>query len=226
MTPRIRFGSLRVACGLQASVLLAAPLVAQEVVSPRGAPTIDASRILLTTCKPLVVVVPGQRMGCDAMRIRCDPAPCRVSSRLEPAEVRWTSSDVSVATVDAGQVRAMAPGRSRIDVATDSARGTTIVTVVPEIGALRFERPEYMLDVGDTVSIFAWVYDANDKPVARLSFAYFDLKGPGAPIIKPPRQDPLPEEPLEVVGLLPGRMVLTAHAAQFTDSTVVVVRQR
>ena len=82
--------------------------------------------------------------------------------------VAWTTSDASVAAVDAaGQVTAAANGSATITAAAGSVSGTAVVTVAQAVRAVAVWPTEHTLAaIGDTVRLVAEATDANGHVVA------------------------------------------------------------
>ena len=87
------------------------------------------------------------------------------------AAVAWTSSDASVAAVDAsGQVTAVANGSATITAMSASASGTAAVTVAQAVSAIAVSpAADTLLAFGDTLRITAEATDANGHAVAAAS---------------------------------------------------------
>ena len=90
------------------------------------------------------------------------------------AAVRWTSSDASVAVVDAsGQVTAAANGAATITARASSASGTARVTVAQQANSVTVSPAVVKLTaLADTVRLSAEARDANGHPLARPGFEW------------------------------------------------------
>ena len=84
--------------------------------------------------------------------------------------VAWSTSDASVATVDAsGLVMAAANGSATITAAAGSASGTAGVTVAQRVATVAVTPPADTLVLGDTVRFAAEATDANGHGVAGVT---------------------------------------------------------
>ena len=94
--------------------------------------------------------------------------------------VSWTSSDASVATVDAsGLVTAAGNGTATITATAGSVSGTATVTVAQEVGAVAVTpAADTLVAFGDTVRLSAEALDANGHAVegAELGWASSDTQ--------------------------------------------------
>ncbi len=90
------------------------------------------------------------------------------------ATVAWTTSDASVASVDAsGLVTAAANGSARITAAAGSASGAAAVTVAQVATAVAVSpAADTLVAFGDTVRLVAEATDANGHAVAGLEFSW------------------------------------------------------
>ena len=88
--------------------------------------------------------------------------------------VSWTSSDTSVATVDAsGLVTAAGNGTATITAAAGSVSGTAAVTVSQEVGAVTVTpAADTLVAFGDTVQLSAEAFDANGHWVEGAEFSW------------------------------------------------------
>ena len=88
--------------------------------------------------------------------------------------VTWTSSDRSVAAVDAfGLVTAAANGTATVTATSGSASGTAAVTVAQEVNAVMVEpATDTLVAFGDTVRLVAQAADANGHAVEDAEFAW------------------------------------------------------
>ena len=87
--------------------------------------------------------------------------------------VSWTSSDASVATVDAaGLVTAAGNGTATIAATAGSVSGTAAVTVAQEVGAVAVTPAADTLVMGDVVRLMAEAADANGHAVAVAEFSW------------------------------------------------------
>ena len=90
------------------------------------------------------------------------------------AVVAWSSSDVSVAVVDGGLVRAVGNGTATVTAASGQASGSAEVAVEQEASAVEITptAAAALAAVGDTVRLAATAVDANGHPVAGAVFAW------------------------------------------------------
>ena len=89
------------------------------------------------------------------------------------ATVAWTSSDASVATVDAtGLVTAVANGTATVTATAGSASGTVAVTVMQSVGSVVVSPTEGTMAVGDTLRLTAEAFDANGHEVDGAVFTW------------------------------------------------------
>ena len=92
---------------------------------------------------------------------------------MPAAAVTWSTSDRSVAAVDAsGLVTAAGNGTATITAASGSASGTAAVTVAQAAASVSVSPPADTLVVGDTVRLSAVAADARGHPVAVAGFAW------------------------------------------------------
>ena len=89
------------------------------------------------------------------------------------ATVAWTTSDASVAAVDAsGLVTAAANGSATITATAGSVSGTAAVTVAQAVSAVAVSPPAATVAAGDTVRLSTEAQDANGHSVAGAAFAW------------------------------------------------------
>ena len=91
------------------------------------------------------------------------------------AEFSWSSSDESVATVDAeGLVTGVAEGTATITATTDGVSGSAEISVfVPDVPvSVRVSPSSGSVTVGGTLSLSAQAYDANGRVVAGAQFSW------------------------------------------------------
>ena len=93
---------------------------------------------------------------------------------MSGAAVAWTSSDASVAAVDAaGQVTAAANGSATITATAGSVSGTAAVTVAQVVSAVTVTpAADTLVAFGDTVRLMAEAADANGHAVADSGFQW------------------------------------------------------
>ena len=92
---------------------------------------------------------------------------------MPAAAVTWSTSDRSVAAVDAsGLVTAAGNGTATITAAAGSASGTAMVTVAQAAVSAAVSPPAGAVAVGDTLRLSATAFDANGHPVVGAAFAW------------------------------------------------------
>ena len=92
---------------------------------------------------------------------------------MEGTTVSWSSSDTTVATVDAsGLATTAGNGTATITAASGSASDSAVVTVVQRVSAVVVSPATDTLVVGDTLRLAAAATDANGHPVAEATFAW------------------------------------------------------
>ena len=92
---------------------------------------------------------------------------------MPSAAVTWSTSDRSVAAVDAsGLVTAAGNGTATITAMSGPASGTAMVTVAQAAVSAAVSPPAGAVAVGDTLRLSATAFDANGHPVAFAAFAW------------------------------------------------------
>jgi hypothetical protein len=87
--------------------------------------------------------------------------------------VTWTSSNPSVAVVDAtGLVRSMAPGSAVITASVEGLSGSATLTVAQEPAGVVLVDPLLELGLGESAGYTAWVVDANGWLIAGRTVAW------------------------------------------------------
>ena len=132
------------------------------------------------------------------------------------ATVTWSSSDASVATVDAsGLVTAAGNGTATVTATAGSVSGTATVTVTQEVGAVKVTPAiDTLVAFGDTVRLSAEAVDANAHRVEEVEFSWASSDTSVAVV----------GDAGLVTGVGPGQAEVTATAAGVTgraDLTVV-----
>ena len=108
----------------------------------------------------------------DTIRLLAEARDANANA-VAAAEFAWTSSDVSVATVDAsGLVTAVAEGSVVVTATAGPASGTAAVTVGQEVGAVTVSPAAASVLVADTVRLSAAAADANGHPLAAAEFTW------------------------------------------------------
>jgi uncharacterized protein YjdB len=136
---------------------------------------------------------------------------------LSGRQVTWTSSNTSVATVDAnGRVTAVGPGTATIRATSEGQTGTATVTVrtpAPRVASVTVTPANPQLGVGQTVQLTATARDANGNIItgrtvtwtsSNTNFATVDANG-------------------LVTGVRKGRATITATVDGVSGSTLVEV---
>jgi serine/threonine-protein kinase len=156
---RTRLAEL-VRAGVRRSTHESATPVSPIPVARRGPPAPLAPRrpplaaATFTVTDPVLEV--GESLTLEAAITGADGATVGMS-----ANVRWSSSDPTVATVDgAGTVRAVAPGRVQLTASTQDATSSVTLTVVPvRLSRITIVPPPPPVHVGDQVRLSATAYD-------------------------------------------------------------------
>ncbi len=92
---------------------------------------------------------------------------------MEGATVSWSSSDTTVATVDAsGLATTAGNGTATITAASGSASDSAVVTVAQQVSGIAVSPATHTLVVGDTLRLAAAATDANGQPVAGTTFVW------------------------------------------------------
>ena len=89
-------------------------------------------------------------------------------SNASDKTVTWSSSDVSIAAVDDGIVKALKIGTATIKAKAGDKTATCLITIVPtEVSSITLDKSSASLKVGETVTLSATVNpsDATDKTV-------------------------------------------------------------
>jgi len=190
--------------------------------APVEVPGLPASTLTLT-CEsaPEALLGVGDTLPFVASRLHavrryqlaCDPVP--------GAALTWTTSDTTVASVDAGGVvRGRAPGRVTLRAAWgDSLRGERGVRVLPPVTAVRWARRAVALAVGDTARLTAAAFGADGRVLERLE-ALAVTPEDGAPAADVVRWA---DGFLTVVARRPGTLQVVARVAARADTAVVTV---
>lgn len=133
------------------------------------------------------------------------------------ATVTWSSSDASVAAVDAsGLVTAVANGAATITATAGSASDTAAVTVEQEVGAVAVTpHSDTLVAFGDTVRLSAEAMDANGHAVAGAEFTWASSDTLVAAV----------DSAGLVTALGGGETTVTATAGEATGTAAVTVMQ-
>ena len=89
------------------------------------------------------------------------------------ATVTWTSSAISVATVDAsGLVTAAGNGTATITASAGSASGSAVVTVTQSVASVEVSPSAQTIGLGSTLQLTAEAFDENGEAVAGVEFSW------------------------------------------------------
>ena len=89
------------------------------------------------------------------------------------AEFLWESSDVAVATVDAGGlVTAVAEGVATITASAGEASGSAVVPVMQPVASVEVSPSAETIELGSTLQLTAEAFDENGEAVAEVEFAW------------------------------------------------------
>ncbi|HKY98804.1 MAG TPA: Ig-like domain-containing protein [Gemmatimonadaceae bacterium] len=98
--------------------------------------------------------------------------------------IKFTSSDVTVATVDSlGVVHAVAPGTATIKAAACGESKSVAVTVVATVASVTVTPQQDTVIAGDTATFIAHAQGQNGEPIANVEFT-FSTSGPSATVIQ------------------------------------------
>ena len=133
------------------------------------------------------------------------------------ATVTWTSSAISVATVDAlGLVTAVGNGEATVTASAGEASGSAVVTVTQSVASVVVSPSTAELTaLGETVQLTAEAFDENGHAVAGAEFSWESSDVAGATV----------DESGLVTGVAEGVATITASAGEASGSAVVTVTQ-
>ena len=136
---------------------------------------------------------------------------------MDGAAVAWSSSDVSVAAVDGGLVRAVGNGTATVTATSGQASGSAEVEVEQEASAVEVTptMATPLAAVGDTVRLAAAAVDANGHPVAGAVFEWSSDDGAVAAV----------DSAGLVTAVGNGTATVTATSGQASGSAEVEVEQ-
>ncbi len=136
---------------------------------------------------------------------------------MDGAAVAWSSSDVSVAAVDGGLVRAVGNGTATVTATSGQASGSAEVEVEQEASAVEVTptMATPLAAVGDTVRLAAAAVDANGHPVAGAVFEWSSDDGAVAAV----------DSAGLVTAVGNGTATVTAASGQVSGSADITVEQ-
>ncbi|MDE0249163.1 MAG: Ig-like domain-containing protein [Gemmatimonadota bacterium] len=137
---------------------------------PTAPPTIDPPRATTVTVSPAAAELPAVGATVQLSAEVRD----QNGQAMAGATVTWSSSDASVATVDAsGLVTAAGNGTATVTATAGSVSGTATVTVAQEVGAVKVTPAiDTLVAFGDTVRLSAEAVDANAHRVEEVEFSW------------------------------------------------------
>ena len=189
-------GAATVTATAGAATGAAAVTVAQEVASVAVSPAEATVTALGDTV----------RLGAEALDGNGNP--------VAGAEVGWSSSDTSVAVVDAsGLVTAVANGAATVTATAGAATGAAAVTVAQEASVVAVSPPAATVSIGSTVQLLAEAFDANEHLVEG---AYFGWSSSNTSVVA---VDPSGL----VTGISEGRATVTAAAGDARGTAEITV---
>ena len=133
------------------------------------------------------------------------------------AEFSWESSDVAVATVDAGGlVTGVAAGMATITASAGEASGSAVVTVTQSVASVEVSPSvDELTALGQTVQLTAEAFDENGYAVAGAEFSWESSDAAVATV----------DAGGLVTGVAAGMATITASAGEASGSAVVTVTQ-
>ena len=132
------------------------------------------------------------------------------------ATVIWTSSAISVATVDAsGLVTAAGNGTATITASAGSASGSAVVTVTQSVESVVVSPSEETIALGNTLQLTAEAFDESGHAVAEVEFSWESSDAAVATV----------DASGLVTGVAVGVATITASAGEVAGSAVVTVMQ-
>jgi hypothetical protein len=163
-----------------------------------------------------IAVTPRALKLLAGQRVRLSATALTAAGDARDDALTWRSLDIRVATVTDGLVRAVAPGRASIVVATGSLTDSVSVQVIENVGLavqLTPERPRARQ--GDVIRFAATVRDARGMEIAGLTPTWSMSPGNGAI-----------DEEGAFVGNAPGRYQVTANFGVLSADAVVTLSPR
>ena len=132
------------------------------------------------------------------------------------SEFSWESSDVAVATVDAGGlVTGVAEGVATITASAGSASGSAVVTVTQSVESVVVSPSEETIALGNTLQLTAEAFDESGHAVAEVEFSWESSDAAVATV----------DASGLVTGVAVGVATITASAGEVAGSAVVTVMQ-
>ena len=133
---------------------------------------------------------------------------------VDGAVFSWTSSDTSVATVDAsGLVTGVGVGEATITAATDGASASTTMSVVHNVATVTLSPLSDTIAPGDTVRLTARAFNDEGQPVESVEFSWTSSD----PSIATVDDDGL------VLGVAEGSVTVTATARDMEGTAAITV---
>ena len=154
-----------------APMLVLAGLACWAVACGEGPiePPPDPPRATEVTVTPATVTVAARG---DTARLTAEVRD-QIGRVMAGATVSWSSSDATVAEVDAsGLVTATGAGTAAITATSGSASGNATVTVAQQVSEVAVSPAADTLFVGDTLRLTAEATDANGHAVAGVAFTW------------------------------------------------------
>ena len=181
--------------------------------SPSAPPTPEPARPTTVTVSPATdeLTALGQAIQLTA-EVRDQNA--RV---MAGATVTWTSSAISVATVDAsGLVTAAGNGEATVTASAGEASGSAVVTVTQSVASVVVSpSTDELTALGETVQLTAEVFDGNGHAVTGAEFSWESSDVAVATV----------DAGGLVTGVAAGMATITASAGEASGSAVVTVTQ-
>ena len=181
--------------------------------SPSAPPTPEPARPTTVTVSPSTdeLTALGQAIQLTA-EVRDQNA--RV---MAGATVTWTSSAISVATVDAsGLVTAAGNGEATVTASAGEASGSAVVTVTQSVASVVVSpSTDELTALGETVQLTAEAFDGNGDAVAGTEFSWESSDVAVATV----------DAGGLVTGVAAGMATITASAGEASGSAVVTVTQ-
>jgi hypothetical protein len=166
----------------------------------------------ITLTPPLDSVAKGQTTQYTAAVTDLHGAP------LTGVPITWSSSDPSIATVDAnGLVTTHAAGTVTITATAERVSATATLVVTPLV--VRVEVTSVTINVGETATVVATGYDANGNPVLGVPVTW-TIQGNDGTII---RVTSISGETVELRGVSAGVATLNANMADVTGTGTATV---
>lgn len=191
--------------------------VSVSAMLPRGRPVAERIEVrLLPGPATRIAVTPRALKLLAGQRVRLSATALTAAGDARDDALTWRSLDIRVATVTDGLVRAVAPGRASIVVATGSLTDSVSVQVIENVGLavqLTPERPRARQ--GDVIRFAATVRDARGMEIAGLTPTWSMSPGNGAI-----------DEEGAFVGNAPGRYQVTANFGVLSADAVVTLSPR